>query len=170
MNTLRNELNSREPLGKQVQITKTPLLSTSGEGNPDTDPGDLLKEVHAHIKAVQDLMSLLTKQAEEQVRQHDSTKHDHLEEYVRDYSTRGDGKNHWWSEVHNVTERHHLPDEIDDLNIVDLMEHICDTVAAGLARDGKYRPERIDPDKLQRIVDNTVTMLIRLSRVTPQPK
>lgn len=167
MNKLRNELHERYHGDlKTVEITRTPLLSTRGEGDPNTDPADLLKEVQAHITAVQSLSNTLAEELKEQAKNHDATKHEHLKDYTKDYSTRGDGKAHWWSEVHNQTERHHLPDTIDDLTIVDLAEHICDTVAAGLARDGVYKPERLDPELLQRIVDNTAQHLINITKVT----
>lgn len=69
-----------------------------------------------------------------------------------------DGK---WAEYHYKTERHHLLKNCpEDVNLIDVVEMICDCVCAGLARSGKFRELEIDDDILRRAVQNTVQMCI----------
>ena len=69
-----------------------------------------------------------------------------------------DGK---WAKLHyEELERHHLKRHVpEDVNLVDVIEMICDCVAAGLARSGSVRDINIDSDTLQKAVKNTVKML-----------
>lgn len=65
-----------------------------------------------------------------------------------------------WYPAHCATERHHLnvfcP---DDVNLIDVIEMLCDCVCAGMARSGEVRPVEINADILEKAVQNTVTML-----------
>lgn len=69
-----------------------------------------------------------------------------------------DGK---WAKYHHTDlERHHLNRHVpDDVNLVDVVEMLCDCVAAGLARSGEVRPVEIPDDVLQDAVKNTVRLL-----------
>lgn len=67
-----------------------------------------------------------------------------------------DGK---WYPTHCKTERHHLNEYCpDDVNLIDVLEMICDCVCAGMARSGSVYPIEISSDVLQRAVSNTVEM------------
>ena len=69
-----------------------------------------------------------------------------------------DGK---WFDKHCKLERHHLLERCpDDVNLVDVIEMICDCVCAGMARSGKFRPLEIDDEILRRAVQNTVQMCL----------
>ena len=71
-----------------------------------------------------------------------------------------------WYKMHCETERHHLNEHCpDDVNLIDVIEMICDCVCAGLARSGSVRPVEIDADILKRAVDNTVDMLVEAVEV-----
>lgn len=67
-----------------------------------------------------------------------------------------------WARMHyEKLERHHLGRHVpEDVNLVDVIEMVCDCVAAGLARSGSVRPINIDSDVLQKAVNNTVLMLV----------
>ena len=65
----------------------------------------------------------------------------------------------WWNE--HKKERHHLPENLDDVNLIDVMEHIADCVTAGMARTGKVRPLTISNEMLQKAFLNTVSLLIK---------
>ena len=69
-----------------------------------------------------------------------------------------DGK---WAKLHyEDLERHHLGRHVpENVNLVDVIEMVCDCVAAGLARSGSVRDINIDSDTLQKAVKNTVKML-----------
>lgn len=65
-----------------------------------------------------------------------------------------------WYKAHVEKERHHLGSRVpDDVNLIDVLEMICDNVAAGLARTGEVREFEIPSNVLQKAVRNTVTML-----------
>ena len=65
-----------------------------------------------------------------------------------------------WYPAHCAYERHHLnvfcP---DDVNLIDVIEMLCDCVCAGMARSGEVRPVEINADILEKAGQNTVTML-----------
>ena len=74
-----------------------------------------------------------------------------------------DGK---WYKMHCEKERHHLNKHCpDDVNLIDVIEMICDCVCAGLARTGSVYPIDISSEILQRAVANTVKMCINAVEV-----
>ena len=66
-----------------------------------------------------------------------------------------------WSKLHyNVLERHHLKRHCpDDVNMLDVIEMICDCVAAGMARSGEVYDVDIPAEVLNKAVKNTVELL-----------
>ena len=71
-----------------------------------------------------------------------------------------------WYPMHCKTERHHLNEYCpDDVNLIDVIEMICDCVCAGLARSGNVRPVEISTDIFKRAVDNTVKMLVDIVEI-----
>lgn len=65
-----------------------------------------------------------------------------------------------WYERHCKEERHHLNAYCpDDVNLIDVIEMICDCVCAGMARSGAVRPVEIRSEILQKAVENTTKML-----------
>lgn len=64
-----------------------------------------------------------------------------------------------WYKQHCELERHHLNKRCpNDVNLIDVIEMICDCVCAGMARSGSVYPIKISSDILQRAVENTVDM------------
>lgn len=64
----------------------------------------------------------------------------------------------WWNE--HKKERHHLPPDLEDVNLIDILEHISDCVTAGMARTGKVKPLTISNEMLQKAFRNTVNLLM----------
>lgn len=65
-----------------------------------------------------------------------------------------------WLKKHYMEERHHLNSHCpDDVNLIDVIEMICDCVCAGMARSGAVRPVEIRTEILQKAVENTAKML-----------
>lgn len=64
----------------------------------------------------------------------------------------------WWNE--HKKERHHLPPDLEDVNLIDILEHISDCVTAGMARTGKVNPLIIDDKLLQKAFQNTIKLLM----------
>jgi hypothetical protein len=67
----------------------------------------------------------------------------------------------WWDN-HRKINRHHLkePDGIpEDVNLIDVLDHIADCVMAGLARSGSVYEISLPDALLQRAFQNTVELL-----------
>lgn len=64
----------------------------------------------------------------------------------------------WWNE--HRKERHHLPEDLEDINMIDIIEHISDCVVAGKARTGKIFPLKISDAVLRKAFENTVELLV----------
>lgn len=66
----------------------------------------------------------------------------------------------WYNQHCNELERHHLNVHCpEDVNLFDVIEMICDCVAAGMARTGEVYPVEISPEILAQAVNNTVRLL-----------
>jgi hypothetical protein len=66
-----------------------------------------------------------------------------------------------WYPMHCKTERHHLNEYCpEDVNLIDVIEMICDCVSAGMARSGRVYPIEIPSEILQKAVQNTVQMCV----------
>lgn len=66
-----------------------------------------------------------------------------------------------WYPMHCKTERHHLNEYCpEDVNLIDVLEMICDCVCAGMARTGSVYSVSISDDVLRKAFDNTVQMCI----------
>lgn len=85
---------------------------------------------------------------------------DEFHDQFRKAQESGEWGTGWYDEIHIVKERHHLNDKCpDDVDLIDVLEHICDGVMAGMARSGTYRNEPISDDVLRRAVANTAKKL-----------
>jgi len=72
-----------------------------------------------------------------------------------------EGHTSWWDK-HRKINRHHLnmPDGVpDNVNLVDVIEHVVDSVMAGLARSGEVYPIKLPDELLQKAVANTQKLL-----------
>jgi len=120
-----------------------------------------------HIEDVKRLARFFSGELVDRVLRHDWTK---VEEPYRSMFYRDlcgviegrmdffDGK---WSQLHyEKLERHHLTRHCpDDVTMLDVIEMICDCVAAGMARSGNVYDIDIHSDVLQKAVKNTVDLL-----------
>lgn len=120
-----------------------------------------------HVEDVKKLANLFSEMLKDRVRKHDWTK---LEEpyrsmFYRDLCNTIEGKMDFfdgkWSNLHyNELERHHLKKHCpDDVNLLDVIEMICDCVAAGMARSGDVYDVDIPAEVLTKAVKNTVELL-----------
>lgn len=75
-----------------------------------------------------------------------------------------DGK---WANIHyNEMERHHLKQHCpDDVDLCDVIEMLCDCVAAGVARSGDVYDVDIPAEVLTKAVENTVKLLVSETEV-----
>ena len=131
-------------------------------------PGQVVTERDAktdtkyHITAVQKCALALINLLISQVKQHDHTKLDNLKEFTAGLNKGIDSSEfNAWYESHVNLERHHLLERCpEDVNLIDVIEMICDCVSAGLARTGKVFDVEIPADILTKAVKNTVDLLI----------
>ena len=134
-------------------------------GGIDFNEIDIIDATYAHKQNVLDIFRELFYKGEEQVQNHDYTKTKNIDEYTRALKTSFandviTGEN--WRDMHYKKERHHLNNHVpDDVNLLDVMEMICDVVAAARARHGYVlEPVTIPADVLQRAFKNTVNLVL----------
>ena len=121
------------------------------------------KDTEAHIEAVVKCGDFVCDLIKKQFKEHDHTKlGEHLPAFTEALKNGFKGKEFkeqdWW-DVH-LTERHHLNDKVpDDVNLVDVLEMICDCVSAGMARTGEVYDVTIPDDVLKKAFKNTVELM-----------
>ena len=121
----------------------------------------LIEASKQHISDVSKGLYLMAYILQDKISRHDWTRIECIDEFYSAF--RSDLKNSKWYKEHQICERHHFhtPEYIDDdVNLLDVIEHIVDGVMAGLARSGKYKKEPFPNDLLVRAFDNTVDLLV----------
>ncbi len=120
-----------------------------------------------HIDDVKGLGREFSRELENRMRNHDWTTivEPFMSMFYHDMSSTIEGKMDFfdgdWSKLHyQELERHHLKRHCpDDVNMFDVIEMICDCVAAGMARSGEVYDLDIPPEVLTKAIDNTVKWL-----------
>ena len=161
---------------KKIQIQETKKADSR-----TLKPGDILSEkdvkrdTELHIEAVELCGEFLCDKIKKQFKEHDHTKlGEYLPAFTKALSSGFKGKEFkeqdWW-EIH-LTERHHLNDKVpEDVNLVDVLEMICDCVSAGLARTGEVYDVTLPDKVLKDAFKNTVEMLKKnIEVVKPEEK
>lgn len=99
-------------------------------------------------------------------RNHDWTKRyePYRSNFYRDFCNTIEGRIKFedgqWNKDHYALERHHLLRRCpEDVNLIDVIEMICDCVCAGMARSGCVHDLEINTEILKQAVRNTVEML-----------
>ncbi len=115
-----------------------------------------LEQVKLHQEAVKQLMNVIACEIRCRATYHDYTKLKHEDLTF---------------EEHMKTERHHLnmiQGVPEDINIIDLVEFICDCVSAAAQRSGTldFRYLQVNPGLLRPIINNTTIDLWKLVRVS----
>jgi len=145
----------RNTLGDTRTAERIPTISEFNDSNMQ------------HRRDVEALMENLAGRIECRATEHDWTKtvdpyrSMFYQDMVRTMTSDFEFTSGIWAKLHYETlERHHLnccvPDAVD---LIDVIEMICDCVAAGLARSGEVRAIEIDSDVLQEAVRNTARLL-----------
>ena len=126
-----------------------------------------------HIHDVSRAMDIFAKEISERGKQHDFTKvGDYFEEYAEVALAgipEGEFENTEWCQKHYTLERHHVNDQADThVDLIDILEHICDVTLAGMGRAGhvssKYSD--INPLLLYRAYWNTIRKLESITEVS----
>ena len=150
-------------MSDRIRIFRSPTADTRSADHFVSEQ-ELEKSSRMHINDVKTAMRWLEDKMEKAAAGHDWTKLSYLNEFYKQFhqaQVTGDWGEGWYDQIHIVRERHHLNDHCpDDVNLIDVIEMLCDCVMAGLARKGKYRPEEPDPEILMRAYQNTVKLLL----------
>lgn len=152
MNTVKIKTNK---LGDTRTATRVPTINEFKQAN------------RLHCEDVKNMMRAIASEIRDRGIVHDYTKAGEPSKslFYRELCATIEGKMDdftagKWYPAHCATERHHLnvfcP---DDVNLIDVIEMLCDCVCAGMARSGEVRPVEINADILEKAVQNTVTML-----------
>ena len=126
---------------------------------------DFVDANNLHIQDVENMMFELSKEIKLTGEKHDWTKarDPYKSNFYRDLCNTIEGRIKFedgqWNKDHYALERHHLLRRCpDDVNLIDVLEMICDCVCAGMARSGEVRDLEISEDILLKAVKNTVEM------------
>jgi hypothetical protein len=151
----------RNPMGDTRTATHIPSFTEFCEANL------------SHCEDVENMMALVAKKIDEAGKKHDFSKcvEPHRSLFYRELCATVDGKMNFtdgkWYPFHCTTERHHLDEYCPtDVNLIDVIEMICDCVCAGVARSGEIRQIEISNYVLQDAIKNTAKMLCESVEVT----
>lgn len=157
---VRNALRIRNAAA--ITIKPSPTADTRSADHEVTID-ELRKSSEQHIgdvcKGMDYVASLLRKAGE----RHDFTKTKYLKEFFDDFrraQETGVWTNGWFDRIHKVQERHHLNDRVpEDVNLIDVIEHIVDCVMAGKGRAGEFKPDALGSGILERAYQNTQKLI-----------
>lgn len=120
----------------------------------------LLASSHQHIGDVRNALRFFMELLGRALVDHDRDKISDIDGFHADFVT-GFEQTGWWDR-HRKLNRHHLTqaDGIpEDVDLIDVLDHIADCVCAGMARSGGVSPLQLPPELLERAFDNTVAKL-----------
>ncbi len=153
---------------KEVVIKKTNRCDTRTLA-PGTvvSEQDVRTDTEYHIDAVKKLGYAITDELKKQFDKHDFTKMDNIPWFTNALNKGFDSKEFKdWYKMHVNTERHHLLKSVpDDVNLIDVLEMLCDCCSAGMARTGNVFDVEVPPEILVKAVENTVKMIIKSIKV-----
>lgn len=150
-----------------IRITKAVNADSRSADQPIT-VGTLRKDTVSHIKDVEAGLKFIAYELEKRGRDHDHTKMENMEDFCNALSS-GKVKESEWYKLHITEERHHLKSNVpDDVNLIDVIEHVVDCTMAGLTRSGQVYDLDIPPETLTLAVNNTVELLKKNTTVVDE--
>ena len=129
------------------KVTKSQLLASSQSH---------IYDVHAGLRHISALLIQAGINHD-----HDKVSDEGLAAFHKDFTTNFETKD-WWDN-HRKVNRHHLAmaDGVpDDVDLVDVVEHVVDCVMAGMARSGEFYMVELPAELLQMAVKNTADKLV----------
>ena len=157
-------------MNEKIKIKQSHDADTrSAEGN--VTKKQLLQNTYSHISDVQNIGDFIIDKFKEQLKNHDYTKIDYIDDFYKDFTNQLNNKEQnfkempWFKDKH-LQERHHLNDRVPkDVNLIDVLEMVVDCCAAGLARSGNIYPITIPQEVIEKAIDNTKQLIIDNSEV-----
>lgn len=143
---------------EKIVLDPTPNAAYIYDKKKDKDK--CLEDTRSHQEAVKQLMHVIAQEIILRADYHDFTKLEYDDLTF---------------EKHMRMERHHLniPSGIpEDINVIDLVEFICDCISAGAQRSQAldFQYLKINENLLQPIINNTAFELWRLVRIRKEEK
>lgn len=124
---------------------------------------ELLSAVRQHKQDVARGMAAVADMIKAAGENHDHTKINRFRDYYRYFShaqKTGIKSWDWCREIHAKQERHHIEDWFsNDVNLIDVLEHIVDGVMAGIGRSGEYSPDPPPVGLLEKAYANTQKLI-----------
>lgn len=141
-----------------IIIKKSPDAD-SRTANKEATISDLTNSTISHIKDVTNGLNFISDLIKERGPKHDNTKVSNIEEFNAALKS-GHIKDTLWYKKHITQERHHLKSNVpEDINLIDVIEHIVDCTMAGLGRSGDIYDTDLSPELLELATRNTVELL-----------
>lgn len=127
--------------------------------SPEADKEELIRSTESHIKDVGTGLKFIADAIVARGGVHDHTKMENMDEFQAALRS-GHIKETNWYQKHITEERHHLKSHIpEDVNLIDIIEHLVDCTMAGLTRSGTIYDVDLSPEILQLAAQNTVELL-----------
>lgn len=143
-----------------IVIQKSATADTRTCDFANVDKETLLASSRQHIGDIVKAIAFFQSKLTEAAGCHDYDKLTDIDGFHADFVT-GFKKTGWWDN-HRKIHRHHIniADGVpDDVNLLDVLEHIADCVMAGMARSGMVYDLKLDGELLQIAFENTVNLL-----------
>lgn len=143
---------------RRIAISKSPSADSRTAKGP-VSVEELRKSTEMHIDDVKNALNFVSELIQNRGPYHDHTKMTMMDEFHAAL-TSGHIKDTEWYQKHITTERHHLKSNVPkDVNLFDVIEHVCDCVMAGMARSGEVYDVDLSTDILTLALKNTVELL-----------
>lgn len=143
-----------------ISIRKSPTADTRTCDASSVTKQQLIDSSVAHIRDVSLALAFFALHLNTAAAIHDADKLTGIDWFHSDFLTKF--KEHGWWDNHRRINRHHIDkaDGVpDDVNLLDVLEHVCDCVMAGMARSGSVYELKLSDELLQRAFKNTVELL-----------
>lgn len=131
----------------------------SRSADNEFSPKTLLKDTKSHITDVTRGMDFIAEELMARGPKHDNTKIKNIDNFYEALKS-GKVKESFWYNMHITEERHHLKSKApEDVNLIDVIEHIVDCTMAGMTRSGTVYDVDLPGELLEKAVANTVELL-----------
>lgn len=147
-----------------VEIDKSPNADSRTADKGKVSFEDFSKATDMHREDVKNVIYELAHRLREIGDKHDWTKKEQEDEYYDSYVTAKKNGTDFhksdWYRNHVKEERHHIKYHVaDDINLLDILEVICDHCCDELVEKGKVGKMDIDEDVLMKAFNNTVELV-----------
>ena len=147
-----------------VEIDKSPNADSRTADKGKVSFEDFSKATDMHREDVKNVIYELARRLREIGDKHDWTKKEQEDEYYDSYVTSKKNGTDFhksdWYKNHVKEERHHIKYHVAaDINLLDILEVICDHCCDELVEKGKVGKMDIDEDVLMKAFNNTVELV-----------